>query len=96
MTSVKLCRNCVYSRSRENDYELRCFNPLVNGDDAWALSSKLALAGTSCRSERERVWFTPCGRKGKQYVEKCLNGTKLYPHTGGVQPKPTGVGCEGS
>lgn len=96
MSNIKLCRNCVYSRSRENDYELRCFNPEVNGDDAWALSAQAEYAGTSCRSERERVWFTPCGKKGKQYVEKCVNGTRLYPHTHGVQSGSAGVGCDGS
>lgn len=94
MSNIKLCRNCVYSRSRENDYELRCFNPEVNGDDAWALSAQAEYAGTSCRSERERVWFTPCGKKGKQYEERHVN--PIAAELDRLQSGSAGVGCDGS
>lgn len=96
MTSVKLCRECKWSVDSQH-YDLRCCNPLVNGADPWALSCKDSdYAGTNCRSEREKTWFAVCGRKGKQYVEKCVNGTRLYPHTHGMHTQPTGMGCDGS
>ena len=67
---VKLCRNCTWSVVNENDWDLKCSNPIVNANDYWALSSKYEYAGTSCRSEREQKWFAKCGMKGKLYEER--------------------------
>lgn len=66
----KLCRDCKWSKARDDDFELRCFNPIVNSKDSWALSSKNIHAGTHCRSEREFRWFATCGMKGKQWEAK--------------------------
>lgn len=90
----KLCRNCIYSTIRDNDWDLRCTNPVVNSNDPWALSSKEPLAGTSCRGEREVRWFAKCGMKGKLYEERL--GLAIRPNVGGLLNTATGVGCEGS
>ena len=65
MTYPKLCRKCKHHVSNTNAFDSRCKHPIVNADDPWALSSEQPYGGTSCRSERERNWFAPCGKKGK-------------------------------
>lgn len=65
-----LCRDCKWAQERDSDFELRCFNPIVNSKDAWALSSKEIHAGTHCRTERNIKWFAACGMNGKQWEAK--------------------------
>ena len=71
MTFPKLCRECKYAVLFEDRaWDLKCNNVYVNANDSWALASGQATAGTDCRSERERIWFAPCGKKGKRWEQK--------------------------
>ena len=72
----KFCKDCKWSVEETNaTWNLKCFNPYVNADDPWALSYNGHMAGTSCRTERERKWFAVCGIKGKQFKEKQIKNT---------------------
>lgn len=74
MTSkLRYCATCKWSRPARPDeawaWDLRCTNPAVNADDSWALASA-QIRGASCRSERERGIFAPCGKRGAQWEQK--------------------------
>ncbi len=61
------CRECKWSKPVEKyDWNNKCFHPIVNAQDPWALSGNGSMGhGSNCRDERERKWFAPCGMKGK-------------------------------
>lgn len=60
-----LCKDCKYSKPEErSEWNLRCHNPVVNGKDPWALSSRI-MSGSECRAERGSKWFAKCDMKGK-------------------------------
>ena len=68
-----LCRECKWSKKEDPQrYDLRCFNPIINANDSYALSSTELGAGTCCRDERRKVgWlFVKCGMKGKLWEPK--------------------------
>lgn len=72
MIKPKFCKDCHWSKPETNSqWNLRCINPLVNGDDSWALSAS-SISGTSCHTEREFRWysFPACGMSGKQWLSK--------------------------
>ena len=65
--TVKFCKDCKHSQpERDSSWRLRCMNPLINKNDAWALSAT-TFTGSDCHTERERGWFAKCGMKGKLY-----------------------------
>lgn len=68
------CNNCKYSKPEErSEWCLRCYHPLVNANDAWALSSANTSDcgnGTNCHDERGVRWFAKCGMKGKLWEPK--------------------------
>lgn len=71
MIKLKYCTNCIWSIPEKGfSWNLNCTHPIVNAEDSWALSSKF-IGGTSCRSERERTfWSVPaCGKAGKLWEE---------------------------
>lgn len=60
-----LCRDCKHSKPEERStWSLRCTHPKVNASDPWALSTGGSIGGTDCRPERERGFFSPCGKRG--------------------------------
>jgi hypothetical protein len=66
----KLCKDCTHSvPDTHSPWTLRCKNPIVNAKDPWALSYT-EFTGSSCREEREKTWFAPCGQKGKLYEKE--------------------------
>lgn len=70
MTSVKFCKDCLYSKSKKGSaWILKCYNPIVNRNDEWALSSA-DISGTSCREERAKKIFAQCGMSGKLWESK--------------------------
>lgn len=70
MREPRYCKDCKWSAPEENyEWNLRCIHPTVNMDDAWALSSP-KINGTSCREERERKFFAPCGKAGRLWEPK--------------------------
>ena len=63
----KLCRDCKWALDRK-EVTVRCVNPIVNANDAYALSSGHdKYRGTLTTNERMRGWFSPCGKTGKQW-----------------------------
>jgi hypothetical protein len=67
----KFCKDCAHSEPVvDSEWNLQCFHPVVNSKDPWALSASPRYKGTSCREERQSVWFAPCGRKGKLWEPK--------------------------
>lgn len=69
---VKFCKECKYSKpDAQSAWTLKCLHPKVNKNDHWALGST-KLEGVSCTSERERGWFSPCGKRGKLFEYKVL------------------------
>ena len=70
-----LCNTCKHSTPEVNfEWNNRCHHPLVIAKDSWALASNEVGGkngrGVNCREERERVWFAPCGQKGKLWEER--------------------------
>jgi hypothetical protein len=65
----KYCKDCKWSITVKDEWNLHCINPAVNGDDPWALAGA-KMNGTSCRSQREIRWFAVCGIKGKKFEER--------------------------
>jgi hypothetical protein len=67
------CKDCKHSKpAPKSGWELRCFHPIVNAEDNYALAGRNERsASTSCTSERERAaWFSGCGKKGKLWEPK--------------------------
>ena len=67
MTKVKFCKDCAYAKPEErSEWNLRCHNPEVNKNDAWALAYSKSN-GTSCVDERGKGFFSfsACGKAGK-------------------------------
>lgn len=66
---LKYCCECKYGKVK--GYDLRCFNPIVNAKDYWALSA-VDIPGTSTAAERSARWynFPSCGMAGKLWEEK--------------------------
>lgn len=78
---IKFCNECAYGKVV--NYDVRCFNPLVNKKDAWALTNKAGVGyGSDTRSQRESYsffWSEKCGTQGKHWklkVEKSIE--QLY------------------
>ena len=69
MKKLKYCRECKYGKVK--GYYLRCFNPIVNANDYWALTA-VDIPGTSAAVERSARWykFPSCGMAGKLWEEK--------------------------
>jgi hypothetical protein len=66
-----LCRECKYSEPDENSsWSLHCIHPVVNGNDPYALASKVTGRGTDCHDERKRKFFAKCGMSGKRWEAK--------------------------
>lgn len=69
-----LCKDCLWSRPEEHSvWNLKCHNPKVNAEDEWALSAASSFpegVGSTCHTERARVWFGKCGRKGKLWWKR--------------------------
>jgi len=68
-----LCKDCKHSQPEKgSSWNNRCFNPKVVAKDAWALSNNHEGLpyGVTCREERQRKWFTPCGMNGKLWEKK--------------------------
>ena len=66
---LKFCKDCLYSRpNKQSSWELNCVNPRVNAKNEWALGCSSPGNGVSCREERGKKWFAPCGMKGKQWI----------------------------
>lgn len=66
-TNLKLCRDCKWSIQLDNDWLLHCKSPEVNKRDAFALAAKEPVSGTGCREERNKGFFSACGRRGAQW-----------------------------
>lgn len=69
MKTPKFCRDCIWSKPEgRSEWNLRCFHPLVNCKDEWALSDATP-SGSGTMSERKLTWikFPACGREGKLY-----------------------------
>ena len=66
-----LCRDCKYSVwQKGSEWNVRCANPAVNGNDPWYLSSA-SSEGADCKSEREGNWFnSKCGMRGALWIAK--------------------------
>lgn len=63
-----LCMHCKYAKpERRSEWNNRCFHPKVVASDSWALANndEGMPYGRSCRDERRRRLFAPCGAKGK-------------------------------
>lgn len=70
MTEPRYCSDCKYSIYFKDHAELRCTNPYVNKENAWALAYR-THNGSQCYEERnKRGWFTICGIKGKKWEQK--------------------------
>ena len=68
---LRYCVECKHSRPDPKfEWNLRCFSPVVNANDAWALASTKPLSGTECRTEREGGIFYKCGKRGAQWEPK--------------------------
>lgn len=66
-----LCKDCKHSKPElHSEWNLRCHNPIVNGEDPWALASIEEFGGSNCREERSKKWFAKCGMKGKLWEAK--------------------------
>jgi hypothetical protein len=67
-----LCKDCKHSNQQKSaEWNLLCAHPVVNAGDPWALSrSSASDTGSSCREERQRRWFAPCGMGGKLWELK--------------------------
>jgi hypothetical protein len=64
------CADCKHSQPEDGfEWNNRCHHPIVNSRDSWALANNKSH-GSSCRDERERGWFAPCGMKGKLWEAK--------------------------
>lgn len=66
---VKYCKDCKWSSTLPNEWNLRCVNPMVNSKDPWALSAP-KISGTSCSAERQIRWFAECGINGNRWEAK--------------------------
>lgn len=64
------CNDCKFSRpDRGSEWRLVCAHPRVNAGNAYALASpKIPVA--SCREERARGFFAPCGKRGRMWEAK--------------------------
>lgn len=70
MKRVKYCTECKWSSpDRHSTWTLRCNHPVVNSKDPWSLAAT-EVSGSSCRDEREKVWFATCGMSGKLWERK--------------------------
>jgi hypothetical protein len=68
--TVKYCKNCNWSYPEVgSEWNLKCNNPEVNKNNAYALASNDDISGTYCREERAKYWPSPCGKRGAQYSE---------------------------
>jgi hypothetical protein len=79
MEHPKFCRDCIFSRPEErSEWNLRCHNPNVMGQYAWALSDA-KVRGPSCSDERKLSWyeFPKCGKAGKLYKNRLDSDPKL-------------------
>jgi hypothetical protein len=66
----RFCRDCRFSKpERHSDWNNRCFNPVVNANNSWALATngyEGSISGADCHDERsKRSPFAKCGMKGK-------------------------------
>ena len=65
-----LCKDCKHSEPEEGyEWNLLCKHPVVNANDAEALSSPTAR-GTGCKREREKGIFKKCGMAGDLWEPK--------------------------
>ena len=72
MNYPKYCRDCKWSVEKKDSYNyLNCSHPLVNADDAYALSS-IKLSYVECQTERRLGMFkiSMCGKIGKLWEAK--------------------------
>lgn len=66
-----LCNDCKWSKPEErSEWNLRCHHPVINAGDAWALAAAGIIRGSGCREEREKVFWSKCGMKGKLWTPK--------------------------
>jgi len=67
-----LCKDCKHGTVETSaTWNLLCLHPVVNAGDAWALArASTSDQGSSCRDQRERRWFAPCGMPGKLWELK--------------------------
>ena len=68
-----LCMDCKYAEPEpRSTWNNRCHHPKVVASDAWALANNHEGQpyGSECRSERKKIWFAPCGAKGKLWERK--------------------------
>lgn len=73
MIFPKYCKDCKYSEpERDSNWNLRCMHPIVNSEDAYALSGSVAIRGSSCSMERGKksIWYSKCGMKGRLWESK--------------------------
>lgn len=70
MAELRLCRECKYHMPEPgSSWNLRCMNPIVNGEDPWALSSA-EPHGSSAKDERSKKWHGKCGMPGRLWKNK--------------------------
>lgn len=69
MKTVKFCKDCMWSKTPADDWNMDCSHPSVVATDHRALASTTQYVYTSARSEREKTWFAACGRKGKLWAK---------------------------
>lgn len=68
-----LCMHCKHAKpERRSDWNNRCFHPKVIASDSWALANndEGQPYGSSCREQRGKTLFAPCGAKGKLWEPK--------------------------
>ncbi len=68
------CKDCKWSTTEINrEWYLKCFNPIINANDSWALSRGEGNIpyGSDAQVERSKTgWFAKCGKKGKLWEAK--------------------------
>ena len=63
-----LCKDCQYSKPEaSSEWNLLCYHQAVIARDAWSLSAHKEN-GSSCRTEREKGFFSACGKRGKLWT----------------------------
>lgn len=68
-TEPRFCRACKWSVPNElNEDELLCTQPFVMAQDIECLAD--ADYAYACKRERQRRYFTPCGRRAKLWEPK--------------------------
>lgn len=72
---IKYCLECKHSKIKKEPYDsLKCFNPLVNKNDVYMVSSTKGEGyGSDCLDQRRYkayFWMSGCGIQGRFWESK--------------------------